>query len=202
MLAAQPAQAKIVYTPAHLTISDKMILDLNHDGINDFWFHSSLGNNTAWGWSDLTIARSQSGNKIAAAAGGRASAIAFRAGDRIGGGKKFESFASMAFRKFPVTSTGSVNWYGQWGDGGKGLKNRYLGLKFMIAGKVHFGWARVTVTVGINGNKYVTGTLTGYAYETIANKAIVAGKTKGPDVITVPAETGTGALGQLALGRK
>ena len=38
--------------------------------------------------------------------------------------------------------------------------------------------------------------LTGYAYETVPNKAIVAGKTKGPDVVTVQDAT----LGHLARG--
>jgi hypothetical protein len=38
---------------------------------------------------------------------------------------------------------------------------------------------------------------TGYAYETIPGKAIVAGKTKGPDAEKQPA-----TLGRLALGRK
>jgi hypothetical protein len=38
--------------------------------------------------------------------------------------------------------------------------------------------------------------LTGYAYETIPNKAIVTGKTKGRDVITVrPASLGHSAAG-------
>jgi hypothetical protein len=38
--------------------------------------------------------------------------------------------------------------------------------------------------------------LTGYAYETIPNKPIIAGKTKGPDVFTVQ----PGSLGHLARG--
>jgi hypothetical protein len=33
---AQPADAKIVYTPAHRNIGAKTFIDLNHDGINDF----------------------------------------------------------------------------------------------------------------------------------------------------------------------
>jgi hypothetical protein len=195
----QPAQARIVYTPAHVTIGDKMILDLNRDGINDFWFQTSLGNNLTWGWSDLGVNRSQNGNRIVAATGSGASAIALRAGDRIGSGRVFKSFASMAFRKFPITTSFkslSTHWYGQWGNGGKGLKNRYLGLKFLINGKVHFGWARVTVTVGKSGNRDFTSVLTGYAYETIPNRPIIAGKTKGPDVVRIqPA-----SLGQLATG--
>jgi hypothetical protein len=44
----------------------------------------------------------------------------------------------------------------------------------------------------------LTATSTGYAYESVPNKPIVAGKTKGPDVITVL----PGSLGQLAAGRK
>ena len=44
----------------------------------------------------------------------------------------------------------------------------------------------------------IAATLTGYAYETIPNKPIIAGKTNGPDVITVEPTT----LGSLALGRR
>jgi hypothetical protein len=53
----------------------------------------------------------------------------------------------------------------------------YLGLKFYIHGKAHYGWARLTV------NYPQDAMLTGYAYETIPNKPIIAGKTKGPDEI-------------------
>jgi hypothetical protein len=51
----------------------------------------------------------------------------------------------------------------------------FLGVKFVdTAGNVHFGWVRITVTSGLHT------TITGYAYETIPNKAIVAGVTHGP----------------------
>src|SRR5215831_893143 len=33
---AQPADAKIVYTPAHVVVGRTLPLDLNHDGIVDF----------------------------------------------------------------------------------------------------------------------------------------------------------------------
>jgi len=51
-------------------------------------------------------------------------------------------------------------------------------LKFTVKGKVHYGWARLTVKV-LGGARIKT-TVTGYAYKTIANKPIKAGKTKGP----------------------
>jgi hypothetical protein len=83
---------------------------------------------------------------------------------------------------------------GPWENGGKGVKDRYLGLKFKIKGKIHYGWARLNFP-------YAQGaTMTGYAYETIANKPIVTGKTKGPDVITVqPASLGRLAQGSAGL---
>jgi hypothetical protein len=82
---------------------------------------------------------------------------------------------------------------GQWIN----VTNRYLGLKFKIDGKFHYGWARLNVKVARHPPSILV-TLTGYAYETIPNKPIIAGKTKGPDVITVQPAT----LGKLALGRK
>jgi hypothetical protein len=58
----------------------------------------------------------------------------------------------------------------------------------MIEGKSHYGWARMSVEIkGTN----LTATLTGYAYETIPNKPIIAGKTHGKDEAT---------LGHLATG--
>src|SRR5262249_29126668 len=58
------------------------------------------------------------------------------------------------------------------------VTNGYLGLKFRIKGKFHYGWARLTVKV--LGGARIRTTLTGFAYETIPNKPIKAGKTKGP----------------------
>jgi hypothetical protein len=69
----------------------------------------------------------------------------------------------------------------------------YLGFVFRINGKLHYGWARLTVT---DIKPLMAETLTGYAYETVANKSIKAGKTKGPDVITAQPAT----LGHLAAG--
>ena len=60
-----------------------------------------------------------------------------------------------------------------------GKQNRYLGLRFIINGKVHYGWARLSVQT--EAGKPIKVTLAGYAYETVAKKAIRAGKTKGPD---------------------
>ena len=81
---------------------------------------------------------------------------------------------------------------GPWND----VKHRYLGFRFQIKGKAHYGWARLNVTG--SGLGTIVATMTGYAYETIAKKAIVAGKTDGTEDTVDQLDT----LDVLALGRK
>jgi hypothetical protein len=90
-----------------------------------------------------------------------------------------------------------------WGKWTK-ANDRYLGLKFEIKGKFHYGWARLNVRAG---EANITATLTGYAYETVANRSIQAGETKGDDMPAEPGVTAPGgaalshtSLGALALG--
>jgi hypothetical protein len=98
--------------------------------------------------------------------------------------------------------------FGTSGVGGSwiNVKNRYVGVKFNVKGQTHFGWARLSVQIQLP--QTITATLTGYAYETIPNKALNAGQTKGPDDATIeepnapltmpsprPATLGTLALG-------
>ena len=68
--------------------------------------------------------------------------------------------------------------YGPWIN----VKDRYLGLKFQIKGSTHYGCARLNIKVS---KTTITATLTGYAYETIPKKPIIAGETKGPDDVSV-----------------
>jgi hypothetical protein len=75
----------------------------------------------------------------------------------------------------------------------------------MISGKVHFGWARVTVTT--SGKTFIA-TRTGYAYETIPNKSIIAGKRRDQTTLaaeqvgqaSAPTPQAPTTLGLLALG--
>jgi hypothetical protein len=87
---------------------------------------------------------------------------------------------------------------GSLGPWAGGVKNRFLGLQFMIKGKKHFGWARLSASTA----PYQV-ILTGYAYETIANKPIIAGKTKvqekGSPIPATSNQQPTG-LAVLALG--
>jgi hypothetical protein len=194
---AQPAQAKIVYTPADVNFSryPPVTIDLNHDGLGDFVL--ALGGRAdsmdVWSYAFAYAPRSNNMNEvIATSKKGYAPAVALRAGSEIGPGRLFgDAYILVEHLSHFSKHSGYSKWFDQWGNGGKGLKNRYLGLKFFINGKVHFGWARVTVTTS---GKSFTATLTGYAYETIPNKPIIAGKTHGND------EAQDASLGALAAG--
>jgi len=104
--------------------------------------------------------------------------------------------------KIMAFSSSSEGTFGQWAN----VSNRYLGLKFNIKGKAHYGWLRLTVR--LSGHARITATLTGYAYETIPNKAIIAGATKGPDDISLEEQDAAltmstsepATLGVLAMG--
>jgi hypothetical protein len=208
----QSAEAKIIYTPAHVNFTQfpPVTLDVNHDGTGDFMLALGAdGSSGGYWWQYAFVYAPRSNNMdevIVTKKGGFAPAVALRAGLRIGPGRLFGGPGVLVehFSHFMKGGGTSTFWLDQWGNGGKGLKDRYLGLKFMINGKVHFGWARVTVTTS---GKDFTATLTGYAYETIPNKSIIAGKTKGPDEIantigqTNPAPISESlTLGLLAMG--
>lgn len=190
----QPAAAEIVYTPARDAIltNHKITLDLNHDGIGDF-----VISNHAFCSSDICgrtlLARPLgASNKVAGMKGLIFTyyASAFNRGARIGPSADFHG-------KLMAASGTEYGYAGQW----QNVTNRYLGLKFVTAGEVHFGWARFSVA---SGTGKITAVLTGYAYETSPNKPILAGQTKGtnelagePDAsLKTPAPATLGLLAQ------
>jgi hypothetical protein len=196
----QPAEAKIVYTPAHVTIAlhHSYKLDLNHDGIADFTILNTSYHNTSTWYYRLSEKAAQGNAVVASSRGQQELAEALNHGARIPAGHAF--YHKPALLASAVYNPGGTFSGGNWVN----VRDRYLGLKFQIKGNTHFGWARLNVTV--HGTS-VTGTLTGYAYETIPNKPIIAGRTKGPGEIglepdaTVTTPTSQPAtLGLLAIG--
>ncbi len=202
---AGASEAKVVYTETHQVTRAgvPLYIDLNHDGINDFVLRTMF----YVGSSGLEVGLDPSGYRKNAVAGKRFShsgyffsaASALPAGARIGPKRKFPvRHPFMAVEVFNGRSS-QYSDLGPWVGKGKGVRDRYLGLKFVVHGKIPYGWARLSVTLG-HHRQYddVSATLTGYAYETVPNKPIIAGQITGPDVITVQPET----LGELARGRK
>jgi hypothetical protein len=95
----------------------------------------------------------------------------------------------------------SINSVGAWGKGRRAT-GPYMGFRFVINGEIHYGWARINVQTTFLHYK---ATLTGYAYETVANRPLLTGFTHGSfDEASEPSEEmqapARGSLGQLALG--
>ena len=204
---ARASEAKVVYTETHqVTHADfPLYIDLNHDGIKDFLLRATYYAGTAYFKVGLDASGYRNNNAVAGGRSSRSSyffsaAYALPAGARIGPKRKFPvHHPFMAEELFNRVHTSQYSDLGPWAGKGKGVTDRYLGLKFVVGGEVHYGWARLSVTLG-HHRQYgdVSGTLTGYAYETVPNKAIIAGQITGPNVITLQPE----ALGSLARGRK
>ena len=203
LVLAQPAEGKIVYTPAHVNIAPNgglALLDLNHDGIPDFGLSNNLRTGSG-SLASLKVVQGASANEIWGKGlpcyPGYSCAAALPKGKKVGPKAQFQQDPKSGLFMVVLEHEGS---WGPWLD----VKQAYLGLKFLIDGKTHFGWARLKLTVE-RTHKTITATLTGYAYETIPNKAIITGATKEPDdtesAASVPMHAPRRAtLGMLALG--
>jgi hypothetical protein len=170
-------------------------IDLNHDGVADFTLircelscedgHSSF----------LLLRLDVPGNQAIIAP------ITKHA--PIGPGQRFTSstYAGGVFMA-DGGSYDAMSWFfGPWAN----QSNSYLGLKFLIDGQVHYGWARLSVN-GTHDGGYIV-TLSGYAYERTPGHEIFAGSESGAEATdrSAPAAQGNPALrspslGMLALG--
>lgn len=183
----QSAQAKIVYTPANVKIVQNVGLfrfDLNHDGIADFGLSNLRHVLSSETFAALRVAPLGEANEIWGVYSNQVlCAAALPKGRKVGPKGQFQKDPSEGL---PMAVSGAYGTYGPW----RHVQQAYLGLKFVSKGKTHFGWARVKVFA--NGRS-IAATLTGYAYETIPDKPIIAGATKEPD-------EQAGSLGALAAG--
>jgi hypothetical protein len=190
---ATPSAAEIIYTKVHQVIGANTSygVDFNHDGTVDL----TIGNKTEHscgtfcGSNGSLAAVLPGSNQVVADIYG---AVAMKAGMRIGPGDPF---------KVDTQLMGYGNFLGPFPNGSWiNVNSRYLGVKFTINGETHYGWARLTVQVKLP--IFFTATLTGYAFETVPNKSIIAGQTREANDEAEPPELSTGTLGRLALGRK
>jgi hypothetical protein len=226
LASAQAARAEVVYTPVNAKIQDSFALDLNHDGVVDFnlirWGAASIAGSTRFSYVNVchdafvdfshqcvSSTFDANADNLVLAAGGDAAALL--PGAKIGNGQPFIGTGVRVYmggRRFYSLSNTAQKWNGPWVNGGAGVANRYLGLKFKIDGEYHYGWARLTFKT--TPHEGFTAILTGYAYETTANKGILAGQTTETGDFSAVTPTGpiTGAnagyhaasLGLLALG--
>lgn len=197
MALAQPADAEIVFTPANGTIPVNKILslDINHDGTADFQFFLSTFAYHTFNAS-LNVTPLGGGGVVAAPPADAYAAALFR-GNSIGPSRSFAGLRADLLRSHGTDLYSSIyhrSIQGLWSN----VSNRYLGVRFTLGGATHYGWIRITVS---DTRRPIKATITGYAYETIANQPIKAGQFS--DQASAPAALGpipTPTLGTLALG--
>jgi hypothetical protein len=189
-LATPSAAAKILYTPADKVLtSGTFTLPLENQG--RFTFFDGFKSQSLSG-RNLSV-RPLAGGAVMV---NGAYAQALGTGASIGPNGAFRSQAArMEFVEF-LSDSSRTQAYGPWAN----VSNRYVGLKFVIDGQTHYGWARLSVSNfgSITQGVKIKATLTGYAVETIANRAIPAGKTSGPEsqgLAEAPVSLGCLALG-------
>ncbi len=200
LAAPQVAEAKIVYTPTNVStgVGGSIPIDLNNDGTPDFLvFGRSCGFRGNCLFIDpLVLGNGIRGINALASAG----IYGLPAGPQAPFLSKFVTSSGQSFVGFMAV----VSYYHSgWNSGGPWTDktNKYLGFKFLINGKIHYGWARMTVIMRKNSI-----VLTGYAYETIPNHRILEGHTQGlsasdlpPTDLLTPAPQ-PASLGMLARG--
>lgn len=171
VLAGTPAEAKVIYTPANIQIAPHhhLNIDLNHDGIADFVISNHVLQSIDIGGRTLRAKPLVAKNAVAGFKGVVFTyyASAFKSGATIGPSQQFSG-------KILAATGTEYGYIGQW----QNVTNAYLGLKFYILGKEHFGWARLTVS---SGSGSISARLTGFAYETQAGVPITAGSTTGAE---------------------
>lgn len=185
---AQPANAEVVFKPTHRTITNGvLIIPIAHTddfGLKDE-FYTLSGS-----WSSQLLTVNPEGG--AAVVGNNQSASALYAGVVVGPAAQFQTGKLTMAGAFQEVQVSSTRIFGPFAN----TTNRFLGVKFAIRGKVHYGWVRFSrVTASAHGKLKVSATLTGYAYETVPGKTITTGQIH--DEI---AGSRRASLGQLARG--
>jgi hypothetical protein len=206
---APPAAAKVVVHGTNLPINpvaDSNVivsLDINHDGIADFKF--SLSSFAYHSFNAILEVTPLAGGAVVASPGSgsrQSYASALVRGAKVGPSAHFSSKGRATIERshgvnFSSRSSRTRHTYGKW----SGDSTHYLGVKFLIDGATHYGWIRMTVN---STAQPINATITAYAYETVANKRILAGipaSGTGDTQAQPKAERlGHPSLGMLALG--
>ena len=183
LAAANPAQAKVVYTAANISIgrdAGLIPVDLNNDGLPDFFFSNyqyqvarfPLGFEVF----ALTAKPALKANGVIGFASSKnqnlicASALPQK--DQVGPNGPFPPTSSRFLLEESTGSAYSTVRFCPWA--GPQSHKAYLGVRFKISGLTHYGWIRMDV------GGFGAITVTGYAYETVPNKPITTGNESGP----------------------
>jgi hypothetical protein len=203
---AQPAEAKVVFTPSNIPIPEngsQVQIDLNHDGVPDFGFTASFYFGAAIAQlglyrKSLAVLPAQASNEVGAmtSSKGMECAAKLRGYVKIGPGRDFKPNQLLMFQ-VAGDYTNQFSAHCPWLDKLGG----FVGLKFVVNGEIHYGWARISLV----GGTFVRG----YAYETVPNQPILTGATSSsnkdaavsdPPVLPAPQPASLGLLARGASG--
>lgn len=180
-------QGAVVYTLVHAfgSLGQATAIDLNGDGVQDFDVLTRLIVSTFPITEQALQVSAATPNGIAIASDGYPAALKFK--DAIGPDLKF-GLQRLGLVMYGRTSSidGHVSARGNF----NGVKNSFLGLKFVLNGEIYYGWARFD-TRGRFGQA-ISYELVDFAYENTPNQPIKAGA-------GIPLQQQAG-LGVLALG--
>ena len=175
---AKPAAAEVVITKKTIPIPDSsshipLMISMANNGIDNFDFFLDA---SAIEGGSLNVFGITGRDEALASCSFYCKALALPRGAVIGPKTPpYKFFAESALIE-GSESSGAGNHRSLRGDWGGNSKDRYLGVSFPIEGETHYGWVRLTVTTNPNlDGPPISATITAYAYETVANKALLAG---------------------------
>ncbi len=209
---SEPAAGEVVVTKKtiHIPISTDGIqkrvpISVANNGIDNFSFILSSTAGVRRTFIGFSAGSTGSDNQIIAGGNFYGKALPLSRGTKISSTPTAGVFSWMPLIEATDTFSGSFYSRGYW----KGnQRNQYLGVRFKIDGEFHYGWIRLTVTSDVKLEKpTLEATITGYAYETVPNKPILAGTAETADKATaalqaprnIQGKTGP-SLGMLAAG--
>jgi hypothetical protein len=197
----QPAAAEVVFTPANklIQINYYSILDLNHDGIGDFKFNQYSVN---YRYFRQTLIMWPNGKNAVIESNGYPAVLS--RGAPIGpeqafvNGSRFRFAGTIGFEGSTSTSkhrgVNSSRHWGPWWN----AQDRYVGVAFTIGHAIHYGWIRLSLSPSYHSFQT---TMTGFAYETVANRTIYAGQLSDEEASALPDRAPVEPmLGMLAIG--
>jgi hypothetical protein len=195
---SQPAAAEIVVVPTKVTLGSGSSYVIDIGGAAQFTLLDRLYVITG---SFSTALFSVTCAASASVVGRVKKASALQPGTPIGPAKPFQNGKALLAGAFRETQISQSSVFGQFAN----TFQRYLGLKFVVKGQTHYGWARFSAVKATANSPMVKALLTGYAYETTANKPIMAGQTADAASLLRPESGATiapqpASLGMLAVG--
>jgi hypothetical protein len=180
---AQPAAGEVAVTRKTIqipvTTSDMphpVRISMANNGVDNFSFSliSFPANGNTYPLRDLILyGASSNANPVIGCCSLHAYASPLQRGASIGPSSGTVGFGPYGNIERTYAGQAVRRLRGYWGGD---LKDRYVGVRFLIGGQTHYGWIRLTVMTSTDPKgPAMSAKITGYAYETVANKPIKAG---------------------------